>query len=219
MTPNVISFLEQLKVNNNRDWFQQNKNRYEAAKSEVLTFVGSVIPAISGFDETVKFVEAKDCLFRIFRDVRFSSDKSPYKVNMGAWITPKGRKSSGPGYYIHLQPVESFLSVGVYMPDPDQLKKIRQEIFYNTDEFKAILSDRKIARYTTGLDDFDKAKQPPRDFPKDFADIDLLKYRHYILSASLDDTMIISDKLFAYVTEVFRTFSPLNRFLKRALEG
>ncbi len=219
MTPNVISFLEQLKNNNNRDWFQQHKIQYEAAKHEVLDFVGFVIPEIARFDESVKLVEPKDCLFRIFRDVRFSKDKAPYKVNMGAWITPRGRKSSGPGYYIHLQPGESFLSVGVYMPEPDQLKKIRQEIYYNADEFKSILKDRKIIRFTKGLDDFDKAKQPPRDFPKDFADIELLKHRHYILSAILNDETILSDGLFEYVTGVFRAFSPLNEFLRRALES
>ena len=132
----VLDFLALLEENNNREWFQQNKKQYDEAKAEVESFVNSIIGGLAKFDESVKYVEAKDCMFRIFRDVRFAKDKSPYKINMGAWITHAGRKSPGPGYYIHLQPGGSFLAAGVYMPEPDQLKKIRNEIYYNIAEFK-----------------------------------------------------------------------------------
>jgi uncharacterized protein (TIGR02453 family) len=127
MKKNVLEFLAQLEANNNREWFQQNKKHYDEAKTEVEAFVNAIIPDLAKFDDTLKYVEAKDCIFRIFRDVRFSKDKSPYKTNMGAWVTQAGRKSSGPGYYIHLQPGGSFLAAGVYMPEPAQLKKIRNE--------------------------------------------------------------------------------------------
>jgi len=213
----VLEFLAQLSENNNREWFQQNKKQYEKAKTEVESFVNSIIPDLAKFDEAVKYVEAKDCLFRIFRDVRFAKDKSPYKLNMGAWISRAGRKSPGPGYYIHLQPGGSFLATGVYMPEPDQLKKIRNEIYYNVAEFKAILVEKKLKKYSTGLSDNEKGKMAPRDFPKDFPDIELLKYKHYTLSCPLRDEMIASDHFHEVVMMAFRAMFPFNTFLWRAL--
>jgi uncharacterized protein (TIGR02453 family) len=214
----VLDFLAQLQENNNREWFQANKQQYEAAKDEVEFVVDSIIPVIARFDNAVKFVESKDCMFRIFRDVRFSKDKSPYKINMGAWITRAGRKSPGPGYYIHLQPGGSFLAAGVYMPEPDQLKKIRKEIYYNVTEFTSILNEKKLKKYSNGLAEMDKAKLPPKDFPKDFPEIDLLKHRHYTVSYPIRDEMIDSEHFIELAGIVFKAMHPLNVFLKRALE-
>ncbi len=215
----VLDFLALLEENNNREWFQQNKKQYDEAKAEVESFVNSIIGGLAKFDESVKYVEAKDCMFRIFRDVRFAKDKSPYKINMGAWITHAGRKSPGPGYYIHLQPGGSFLAAGVYMPEPDQLKKIRNEIYYNIAEFKSILNAKDIRKNTDGLTGNDKGKIAPRDFPKDFEDIELLKYKHYTLSHPLRDEMIASEHFHEVVLVAFKTMYPFNMFLKRALEG
>ena len=158
-------------------------------------------------------------MFRIFRDVRFAKDKSPYKTNMGAWITKGGRKSPGPGYYLHIQPGESMLAGGVYMPEPDQLKKIRQEIYYNADEFKAILGNSSSKKYFDSLSDWDKQKLAPRDFPKDFPDIDLLKYRHYTVAYMLSDKQLVSKDFAKLVVKVFSLMQPLNAFLERALNG
>ena len=218
MLTQVLSFLSMLKENNNREWFNANKHQYEEAKAIVQSLVEKVIPSIARFDESVRFVTAQDCLFRIYRDVRFSGDKSPYKTNMGAWITSKGRKSAGPGYYIHIQPGESFLATGVYMPQPDQLKKIRQEIFYNVGEFKSILNEKSLKKLASGLDEMDKAKTPPRDFPKDFPDIDILKNRHYILSHPLEDATLSRADIHEYMAGVFGAFAPLNAFLAKALD-
>jgi uncharacterized protein (TIGR02453 family) len=215
----VLEFLAQLEKNNNREWFQKNKKLYEEAKKEVETFVNSVIPAIAKFDDAVRYAEAKDCMFRIFRDVRFSKDKSPYKVNMGAWISHAGRKSPGPGYYIHLQPGGSFLAAGVYMPEPEQLKKIRKEIYYNVTEFNAILKDKKLRKYSDGLSDIEKVKLAPKDFPKDFPEIDLLKHKHYTLSYPVRNEMVESDHFQEVVMLAFRAMLPFNTFLRRALEG
>jgi uncharacterized protein (TIGR02453 family) len=215
----VLDFLTQLEGNNNREWFHANKTQFEAARNEVELMVNSMIPLIAKFDDAVKYVAAKDCMFRIFRDVRFSKDKSPYKINMGAWITRAGRKSCGPGYYIHLQPGGSFLSAGVYMPEPDQLKKIRKEIYYNVTEFKTILQEKRLKKYSNGLAEMDKAKMAPKDFPKDFEEIDLLKHKHYILSYPVRDEMIGSDHFTEMAGIAFKAMYPLNVFLKRALEG
>jgi uncharacterized protein (TIGR02453 family) len=215
----VLDFLKQLEENNNREWFQEHKKSYEEAKKEVESFVNSVIPVIAKFDESVRYTEAKDCMFRIFRDVRFAKDKSPYKINMGAWISRAGRKSPGPGYYIHIQPGGSFLAAGVYMPEPDMLKHIRSEIYYNVVEFKSILNDKQLKKYSDGLSDFDKGKMAPRDFPKDFPEIDLLKYKHYTVSYPLRDEMIASDHFQEVVVMAFKAMYPFNMFLSRALEG
>ncbi len=214
----VLEFLAELEKNNNREWFQLHKDRYTAAKTEVETFVNALIPAIAKFDEGVKFVAAKDCMFRIFRDVRFAKDKSPYKINMGAWISPMGRKSPGPGYYFHLQPGGSFISAGVYMPEPEQLRKIRKEIYYNVTEFKDLLKNKKLRQYCDGLTDVEKTKTAPKDFPKDFADMDLLKHKHYILTYPLRDEMVGSDHLKEILGKAFEAMYPFNLFLKRALE-
>ena len=214
----VLDFLAQLDGNNNREWFQLHKKQYDEAKAEVESFVDSMIQDLAKFDDTVRFVEAKECMFRIFRDVRFGKDKSPYKINMGAWITRAGRKSPGPGYYIHLQPGGSFLAAGVYMPEPEQLKKIRNEIYYNITEFKSILSEKKLKKFSAGLSDMDKGKVAPRDFPKDFPEIELLKYKHYTLSSSLSDDLVSSDHFKEEALLVFKAMYPFNLFLKRALE-
>ena len=214
----VLDFLAQLEKNNNREWFQQSKKHYEEAKAEVEAFVNSIIQDLAKIDEAMKYVGAKDCMFRIFRDVRFGKDKSPYKINMGAWISRVGRKSPGPGYYIHLQPGGSFLAAGVYMPEPDQLKKIRNEIYYNITEFKSILNEKKLKKYSNGLSDMDKGKMAPRDFPKDFPEIELLKYKHYTLSYPLRDEIVNSEHFHEVVLMAFKTMYPFNVFLKRALE-
>ena len=214
----AFEFLAQLAVNNNREWFQANKTLYESAKGEVESLVNSIIPLIAKVDDSVKFAEARDCMFRIFRDVRFAKDKSPYKINMGAWISGGGRKSPGPGYYIHLQPGGSFLAAGVYMPEPVQLKKIRKEIYYNVTEFTSILNEKKLKKYCNGLADMDKAKLPPKDFPKDFPEIDLLKHRHYTVVSPVRDEMIESEHFIELAGMIFKAMQPLNVFLKRALE-
>ncbi len=219
MIKTALPFLADLAKNNNREWFQKNKPRYEEAKKELESFLDLVIPAISKFDPGIKFVAPKDCIFRIFRDVRFSKDKSPYKTNMGAWITAGGRKSSGPGFYIHLQPGESFLAGGIHMPDPENMKKIRQEIYYNIEELKSIMKGTEFRKYFNGIDEWDKQKLPPREFPKDFPDIDLLKNRSFTVSSQLADKVIESPKLLDHVIAVFKAVKPYNAFLRRAVEG
>jgi uncharacterized protein (TIGR02453 family) len=219
MDKTILSFLADLQANNNREWFQANKARYDEAKAEFEAFIDSMIPAIAKFDDSVKHITAKDCIFRIFRDVRFAKDKSPYKTNFGAFMSRGGRKSHGPGYYFHLSPEECFLSGGVWMPETEVMKKIRQEIYYNIDEFKGILNNKEFKKHFSGIDDWDKQKLPPREFPKDFQDIDLLKNRSFTVSSPLSVKNILSDKLQEYAMGVYKVMKPYNQFLTRAIEG
>lgn len=218
MTENVLSFLSELEKNNNRDWFQANKGWYEEAKLEVEKLVNNLIPGIARFDPSVRIASAKECMFRIFRDIRFSNDKRPYKTNFGAWITGSGRKGSGPGYYLHIQPGNSFLAAGVYMPDPETLKMIRKEIYYNIDEFKRILNDKELKRYVGGINEEDRLKKAPKDFPADFPDIDLLKNRHYTVSYDIMDNQLLSTDFPKLALQVYQAMFPLNNFLGRAVE-
>ena len=218
MTNQIIPFLKDVKQNNNREWFKANKGLYEGAKQEMESLINTLIPGIAKFDPSVKFVTAKDSLFRIFRDVRFAKDKSPYKINFGAWMSKLGRKSCGPGYYIHLQPGESFLAAGVYMPDPGELKKIRQEIVYNIDEFKKILEDKKLLKFAKGLDEINKLKRAPKDFPDDFPDIEILKNKHFIVSSLISDKQVQDPVFVDHALKIFQAMQPFNSFLGKALE-
>jgi len=216
MDPIVLGFLKDLQQNNNREWFQANKSRYEAAKAEFENFINSVIHEIARFDPLLRFIDAKDCMFRIYRDVRFTKSKEPYKTNFGAWMSKDGRKSSGPGYYFHVAPDEMFLSGGIYQPDPVLLKSIRQEIFYNIKEFKTILRSKEFSKYFSGIDEYNKTKLPPRDIPADFPDIDLLKNRSYTVSWGLNEKLLHSEKLFSTTVLVYKAMLPYNEFLRKA---
>jgi uncharacterized protein (TIGR02453 family) len=178
-----------------------------------------MIPEIARFDDSVKFITAKECIFRIFRDVRFAKDKSPYKTNFGAFIARGGRKSHGPGYYFHLQSNESFLSGGVWMPEPMVMKKIRQEIYYNIEEFKGILNEKNFKKHFSGIDDWDRQKLAPREFPKDFPDMDLLKNKSFTVSYKIDEKLIHSEGLIEKAISVYKAMFPYNQFLAKAIEG
>lgn len=213
---NILYFLADLKENNNREWFQANKKRYESAKKEFEDFLNLLIPEIRKFDPSIGSLTAKECMFRIYRDIRFSKDKRPYKTNMGGYITKGGRKGMHAGYYIHTEPGMSFLAGGVHMPPPDILKKLRLEIMYNIDEFKSIMNDKGFRKYFDELYG-EKLKRPPKDFPGDFPDIDLLKYKSYTVVSGFDPSGQSNEELVSYAAKVFRELYPFNRFLNRAL--
>lgn len=212
----IIDFLSQLEKNNNRDWFNANKPSYQIAKSDFEIFVNNLIPQIHKFDPTIGSITAKECVFRIYRDVRFSKDKSPYKTNMGGFIAKGGRKAGTAGYYIHLDMNQSFIAGGMYMPPSDALKKVRQEIMYNIEEFKSIIQNSSFQK-TFGQIEGEKLKRPPKDFPADFADIDLLKFKSYTVLHSIDTKVILDPNFETYTSQVFKKMHPLNAFLNKAI--
>jgi uncharacterized protein (TIGR02453 family) len=214
----VLEFLDKLKVNNTREWFEANRKQYVMAKTEFEKFLNGLIPAVFSFDPEIGSLTAKDCIFRIFRDVRFSKDKSPYKTNMGGFICKGGRKGAYAGYYVHIEPGNSMLAGGIYMPPPDILKKARQEIYFNADEFKGILNAKDFKRNFKVMED-DKLIRPPKDFPADFKDIDLLKYKSYTVFHAMTDEVVMSKNLPEYIAGVFKVMHPFNRFLNRGLKN
>jgi len=215
----VLDFLNTLKVNNNREWFQENKKLYEAARKEVESFIGEMITTISAIDPSVQTPALKDCMFRIFRDVRFGADKSPYKTNFGGFIARGGRKSNFPGYYFHFEPGECMLAGGVYQPQPDTLKLLRNEVYYNSAELKEIMAKPGFKKYFAQLGDFDKMKKAPKDYPADFPDVDLLKYRSYIVSQQLPDKLVSSENYRKQVLDMVKELQPFMAFLNRAISN
>jgi uncharacterized protein (TIGR02453 family) len=215
----TFDFLSLLKENNNREWFLGNKKQYESAKKEVESFVAGLIPELAKLDPSIQSPDVNDCMFRIYKDVRFSKDKLPYKTNFGAFIGRGGRKTIYSGYYIHIEPGESMIAGGVYMPQPEVLKLLRKEVYYNSVEFKKIIESREFRKYFDKLGEFDKMKKAPREFPADFPDIDLLKYRSYIVTMMIPDIEVLQGDYGFKILEVAKAMLPLNEFLNRAIDN
>lgn len=217
LTKEVFQFLEALKENNNREWFTANKDLYEVAHRQVEAFVQDVITGISGFDKEIEPVAASKCIFRIYRDVRFAKDKTPYKTNFGASIAKGGRKMGTAGYYLHLEPGRSFVGGGIWMPEAATLKNIRSEIYFNSTEFESILMEKQFKKTYGSLGAFDKLKKAPKDFPADFVDVELLKYRSYVVTQDVSTEMALSPGYLEHVLRAFRVLKPLVDFLNRGI--
>ena len=211
-----INFLNQLRKNNNRDWFKTNKALYLKAKKQFDQFIEIIILVIKDIDSEIDVPSAKECTFRIFRDVRFSKNKSPYKTNFGAYIAKGGRKSPFAGFYVHIEPNESFVGGGVYMPEAKYLKAIRTEIYENTDDYKEIINNKTFKKHFDRIYG-EKLKLAPKGFPKDFADIDLLKNKHYVVAHKVDDIFWTSEKLIEELTKIFKIQFPFNKFINKAI--
>jgi len=216
---NILQFLNELKINNNREWFAENKARYDKLKTDFENLSKELIREISLFDEEIKHVEAKDCVFRIYRDTRFSHDKTPYKTHFGVFIASAGgRKSQRGGYYLHLDPDGCFFGAGVWCPQPELLKALRQSVYDNIDELNEIRKSPDFAQYFNDFFEEDKLKTVPRGFPKDFPDAELLKLKHYLVEYKFDDQFINSDNFIQRVVEVAKCAYPLNVFLNYTVD-
>lgn len=218
-TSYILDFLSQLNNNNNREWFAENKDRYEATKAEFEQISNSLILEISKFDEEIKHVAVKDCVFRIYRDTRFSNDKTPYKTHYGVFIAAGGgRKSVRGGYYFHLEPGKCFVAVGVWCPPPEVLKALRQSVYENIDEFMEIRSQAEFSKYFSDFYQEDKLKTAPKGFPKDFPEIELLKLKHYMVEYKLSDQLLSEDDFVSKVAEIFKAAHSLNIFLNYTVD-
>ena len=214
----TLHFLKKLKINNNREWFDSNKSEYLASKEIFEEFVSELIKGINKFDKKVSLdLKPKDCTFRIYKDVRFSKDKTPYKNNMSASINPGGKKSNIPGYYFHLEPEACFLAGGVYMPMPDVLKAIRQEIDYNPLPLINVLKSASFKKEFNGLDEEDKLKNPPKGFNKDHAHSEILKNKHFIVSRKFENKVILKKEGLSKTLDSFKAMYPFLDYLRKAI--
>jgi len=213
----AINFITELKLNNNRDWFNAHKSTYLEALEIFRDFAGGLISGISKFDPSIGNLEAKDSIFRIYKDVRFSKDKSPYKTHFGCWMARGGRKSTDAGYYFHLEPGKSFMAAGVWMPPKEQLSLIREEIRYNPEPYLQLVNSiEKKSKYERGGKE-DRLKNGPAGFPKDFIHMDEVKYKHYIWSRSYSDADIQKNDFLRKVTEDYKGLYPLVSYLNHTM--
>lgn len=221
LQPSTIQFLQKLKKNNNKEWFEKNRSTYELAKKDFILFIENVINELKKKDATLQLLEAKNCTFRINRDIRFSKNKTPYKTNMGASLNKGGKKAITAGYYLHIEPGASFMACGIWMPMQEELKKIRQEIDYNLDEFQKIISSKKFIQEFGGLE---KTKEyllsrPPKGYDTDNPAIEYLKFKSYIVSKKVSDKEITNKNFIKNIVTTFETAIPLIQFLNRAIEN
>lgn len=214
---NVLKFLKDLTRHNDREWFEKNKSRYLAAKETYEQLVGDVLREFQKFDDGLGTLEPKKLIFRIYRDVRFSKDKRPYKTNMGAGFSPNGKLVEEPGYYLHIESGKSFIAGGIYMPNAENLAKIRQEIDYNTDALIKIIANKKFKSFYPAFDDFDKLKTAPKGYSKDHPMIETLKLKSFIVSKNLSDKEVLDKKLVKILGEHAKLIKPLNDFIKDAI--
>lgn len=214
----TLQFLSDLKQNNSREWFQENRHRYEDANADVKSFVQELIVKLSAFDMHInESINASKCLFRIYRDVRFSKDKAPYKSWLAAGISIDGRKLDGPEYYIHIEPDNSFVAVGYWQPKKEHLEAIRQEIDYNYEAFEEAL--------TVGgweIDDLskeDKLKRPPAGYTVDNANIEVIKLKSFIILKHISDVDITRAFALEQITELFQRTMAFKSFIHQAIEN
>ncbi len=217
LTKETLDFLKKLDKNNNRDWFQANKKAFNAAQDNMTAFAGYLIGEIGKFDSAVAAIDPKSCVFRIYRDVRFSKDKSPYKTNLGAYISPGGRKSMQPGYYFHVQPGQSFVAGGKHIPDGSETLKIRNAIIKNTAEFLKIVGKKSFLDMFGHLSG-DALKSVPKGFDSDHKAIEYLKLKEFMAWTEFKDDKLLTSAAFPkHLVKLAKEMYPLIAFLRKAL--
>lgn len=212
-----LAFLQALSEHNDKVWMDENRKWYEDEKKSFEAFVGNLIAQIGEFDPAVGDLLPKDCIFRLNRDIRFSKDKSPYKTNFGAAFAEGGKKSNKAAYYIHIQPGACFLGGGMWMPEAQTLKNIRQEIDYNFDHFKSIIKDQNFSRYFKKIDG-ETLSRPPKGYEESNPAIEYLKHKSFTVGLPISDKQASAKDFAAYCAKAFAAMKPFNDFLNQSLD-
>lgn len=216
----IFDFLTALKDNNHREWFAEHKADYEQAKADFEAFVELLIPQMGAIDEKFAHLKAKDTTFRIYRDVRFSKEKSPFKINMSSYFCKGGKSSEFAGYYLHIEPANHyfFAGGGAYSPSADLLKKIRQEIDYNGEMLTQIIHHEDF-KSTFGELQGEKLKTAPKGYATDNPSIDLLKMKGFTAMKHFTKEEVLSKHFDKQVVDTFSKMKPLIDFLNQAMEN
>lgn len=212
----TIDFLSGLKKNNTKEWFQENREEFDQARANFTEVVHQIAKEVAGFDPRIKkaLLDKKTVkIFRIYRDVRFSKNKTPYKVNFGGIISPGGMERGNPGYYVHVEPGNSFLAGGLHMPESKVLAKIRISIAKDDRELRKILADPAFKKTFGGLDSYNILKTVPQGYAKDHKAADLLKFKSYLVLKKLPDKEILAKDFEKKAVQTFKTLKPLNDYL------
>ena len=215
--PSTLKFLEQLGKNNNKPWFEKHKEDYNEAKEDFEEFVAVLMEKIAPLEPLLKDQKPKDSIFRIFRDVRFSKDKTPYKSHFGAFLSKGGRKYTGAGYYIHLEPGKSFAGGGLWMPESLILKGVRQEIDYNFDEFNKMINEKTFKKLFKNLEG-EQLKTLPQGYAADNPAINFLKMKSFTVGHEFLDKDVTGKNFTSKCMDIFTAMRPLIDFLNRAVD-
>ena len=197
-----------------------NKKRYENFKKEYHSYIASLLAELKPLDKKLDDLEIKNCTFRINRDIRFSKDKSPYKTNIGVWLSQNKNRKNAPGYYIHFEKGNSFFAGGVWCPEPNELKQIRKEIAFFHEDLEKIINDKKFKSEfgTLNRDDNNALKKAPKDFEPNHPAIEFLKLKSFTASKKIDDKLFLDKDFSKIVAQKLIALKPMNDFLTRALE-
>ncbi len=215
----TFSFLKNLEKNNNKSWFEDNRSLYLKAKEEFQQFVVALAKGIGNFDMDIAELDPLKCIFRQNRDVRFSKDKSPYKIHFGAYFNRGSKKINTPGYYFHLQPGKSMIAAGWYQPEAPVVKKIRQEIDYNAEEWTAILHNKNLKKHFKEAPDLnDTLVRPPKGYEEDNPMLPYLKLKSFVISKPLSNDEILSDQFLKQALAAFKSLHPFLSFLHKSAE-
>ncbi len=216
----TLKFLNELKENNYREWFNEHKARYEAAKANVLEVVGELVKEINRFDSSLGYPDLKKCMFRIYRDTRFSKNKEPYKTNMGTILNAEGNtKSLKSSYYVHVEPGNSFISCGVYMSPPEVLSAVRSAIDEDFETFSAILKNKTFKKLFVDLSrDDDALQRVPKGFDSGSPAAEYLKLKHFYVMYPISNKLLCSDEFVKEAAAAFKAMKPFNDWINKVIE-
>jgi len=220
LEPQTLKFLTQLKINNNKPWFDANRAQYEAARIDFSNFIQLVIDAVQKTDTTITGTMSKGCIFRINRDIRFSNDKTPYKSHFGASIKRGGKKAPFAGYYFHLEPGQSFVGGGLWQPETPALRNMRQEIDYSWDEFQSIIRERNFKKI---FGDVYKGSDVslstmPKGYEKENPAAEYLRLKSFFAETRIDDQELTKATLHKKTVAAFEALQPFLNFINRTIE-
>lgn len=214
----VLNFLKELSLNNNKDWFERNKLRYTRVREYIELFTQNLLNDISEFDETAKYLSPKDCTYRIYRDTRFSQDKTPYKTHIGIFINPPfGKKSFRMGYYLHLEPGNCIIGVGNVCLPPTLITGIRKSIKDNIEEYLEIIENPEFKKIYKKIGE-NPVKSAPKGFSKDWKYIELVRPKDYYSSHNLTDREVIAKNFLKKAVRIFKIGKPFMDFINYTVD-
>jgi uncharacterized protein (TIGR02453 family) len=219
LTNESLQFLDDLKANNNRDWFLNNKKRYDIFKKDYHQLVAAFLDSMKPQDASLELLEIKNCTFRINRDIRFSKDKSPYKAHLGVWLSAGAKGQNRSGYYVHIEKGSCFIAGGFYAPEPEDLKKIRKEIAFFHDDLEVILNEKNFKKEFGDLEitESNSLKNAPKDFEKEHPAIQYLKLKSFVAVQKFDILEVTKKDFVSKMSTKLIAIKPLNDFLKRGV--
>ena len=215
----TLDFFKELKTNNNKEWFDQNRKRYDKVKADYNNLASSILKELKVKDESLDILQPKNCTFRINRDIRFSKDKSPYKTNLGLIFSPFAKRMAVASYYVHIEEGKCFVGGGLYMPDSTLLKKLRNEINFFHKDLTKILKDPLFVKTYGGLDINDRVmlKRPPKGYDTNHPAIEYLKLKSFTTGAKIPDDILTTEKLVPFLIENLSLLQPMISFINRGL--